>query len=103
MKNMNQLMRQAKKMQEDLLKAQEALGEQVVEGTAGGGAVKVTMNGHKDVTSVAISPDVVSPDDVEMLQDLVLAAFQDALGKVNEITESTMGKYTKGMNIPGLF
>lgn len=61
------------------------------------------MNGHKEVTSVVISPDVVTPDDVEMLQDLVLAAFQDALGKVNEMTESTMGKYTKGMNIPGLF
>lgn len=100
---MNQLMRQAKKMQEELLKAQEALGEQVVEGSAGGGAVKISMNGHKEVTSVVISPDVVTPDDVEMLQDLVLAAFQDALGKVNEMTESTMGKYTKGMNIPGLF
>lgn len=103
MKNMNQLMKQAKKMQEDLMKAQEALGEQVVEGTSGGGAVKVEMNGHKEVTSVIISKDVVSPDDVEMLQDLVLAAVQDAMSKVNQLTESTMGKYTKGMNIPGLF
>lgn len=103
MKNMNQLMRQAKKMQEDMMKAQEALGEQTIEGTAGGGAVKITMNGHKDVTAVEIQPDVVSPDDVEMLQDLVLAAVQDAMQKVNDLTESTMGKYTKGMNMPGLF
>ncbi|MFD1673573.1 YbaB/EbfC family nucleoid-associated protein [Alicyclobacillus fodiniaquatilis] len=100
---MNQLMKQAKKMQEDIMKAQEALGEQAVEGTAGGGAVKVTMNGHKEVTAVVIDKEVVTPDDVEMLQDLVLAAFQDAGQKVNEMTESEMGKYTKGMNIPGLF
>lgn len=103
MKNMNQLMKQAKKMQEDIMRAQEALGERTVEGTAGGGAVKVTMNGHKEVVAVEISQDVVTPDDVEMLQDLVLAAFQDAGKKVNELTESEMGKYTKGMNIPGLF
>ncbi|EJY56970.1 hypothetical protein URH17368_0397 [Alicyclobacillus hesperidum URH17-3-68] len=103
MKNMNQLMRQAKKMQEELLKAQEALGEQIVEGTAGGGAVKISMNGHKEVTGVSIRPDVVTPEDVDMLQDLILAAFQDASTKVNELTEQTMGKYTKGMNIPGLF
>ncbi|MFB5190517.1 YbaB/EbfC family nucleoid-associated protein [Alicyclobacillus fastidiosus] len=101
MKNMNQLMRQAKKMQEDIMKAQEALGERSVEGTAGGGAVKMVMNGHKELMSVAISPDVT--DDVEMLQDLILAAFQDAHQKVTELTESEMGKYTKGMNIPGLF
>ncbi|GMA57183.1 hypothetical protein C7445_10787 [Alicyclobacillus sacchari] len=103
MKNMNQLMRQAKKMQEELLKAQEALGEQIVEGTAGGGAVKIAMNGHKEITGVSISPDVVTPEDVDMLQDLIMAAFQDASTKVNELTEQTMGKYTKGMNIPGLF
>ncbi|WAH39095.1 YbaB/EbfC family nucleoid-associated protein [Alicyclobacillus dauci] len=100
---MNQLMKQAKKMQEEIMKAQEALGEKEIEGTAGGGAVKITMNGHKEVTAVSISPDVVSPDDVEMLQDLVLAAMQDASQKVNELTESTMGKYTRGMNMPGLF
>lgn len=103
MKNMNQLMKQAKKMQDDILKAQEALGEQTIEGTSGGGAIKVSMNGHKDVLAVSISPDVVVPEDVEMLQDLVLAAVQDAMTKVNELTESTMGKYTKGMNMPGLF
>ncbi|GMA50573.1 nucleoid-associated protein [Alicyclobacillus contaminans] len=103
MKNMNQLMKQAKKMQEELLKAQEALAEQTVEGTAGGGAVKVTMSGHKQVTAVSIDKDVVNPDDVEMLQDLLVAALQDATAKVDQLTESTMGKYTRGLNIPGLF
>lgn len=85
------------------MKAQEALGEQSVEGSAGGGAVKITVNGHKEVTSVEINPDVVSPEDVEMLQDLVLTAIQDALRQITELTEETMGKYTKGMNMPGLF
>ncbi|MDP9729284.1 YbaB/EbfC family nucleoid-associated protein [Alicyclobacillus tolerans] len=103
MKNMNQLMKQAKKMQEDLLKAQEALAERKITGTAGGGAVSVVMNGHKHVESVMISPEVVTPDDVEMLQDLILVALQDAEQKVNELTESEMGKYTRGMNLPGLF
>lgn len=103
MKNMNQLMKQAKKMQEELLKAQEALGERTVEGTAGGGAVKVTMNGHKQVQAVEINKDVVTPDDVEMLQDLIVAAFQDAANKVDEMTQSEMGKYTRGLNLPGLF
>jgi nucleoid-associated protein EbfC len=102
-KNMNQLMKQAKKMQEELMKAQEALGEKTVEGTAGGGAVKVTMSGHKQVTAVTIDKDVVNPDDVEMLQDLILAAFQDATAKVDQMTEAEMGKYTRGLNIPGLF
>lgn len=85
------------------MKAQEALGEESVEGSAGGGAVKITVNGHKEVTAVEIQPDVVAPEDVEMLQDLVLTAIQDALRQVNELTEATMGKYTNGMNMPGLF
>lgn len=103
MKNMNQLMKQAKKMQEDLAKAQEALGEQKIEASAGGGAVKVVLSGHKQVMSVTIDKEVVNPDEVEMLQDLVVAAFQDALTKVDELTSSELGKYTRGLNIPGLF
>ncbi|MCL6454519.1 MAG: YbaB/EbfC family nucleoid-associated protein [Alicyclobacillus sp.] len=100
---MNQLMRQAKKMQEEIMKAQEALGEQTVEGTAGGGSVKVVMDGHKQVRQVQIAKEVVDPDDVEMLQDLILAALQDAAGKVEELAEQKLGKYTRGMNLPGMF
>lgn len=101
MKNMNQLMKQAKKMQDEILKAQEALGQQTIEGTAGGGAVKIVMDGHKTVKEIQLDKDVVTPDDVEMLQDLILAALQDATQKVDELTESQLGKYTR--NMPGLF
>ncbi|MDB5085758.1 MAG: YbaB/EbfC family nucleoid-associated protein [Bacilli bacterium] len=103
MKNMNQLMKQAKKMQEEMMKAQEALGEQKVEGTAGGGAVKVVATGHKLVESITIVPDAVDPNDVEMLQDLVLTAVNDALKKADEIASNEMSKQTRGLNLPGLF
>lgn len=103
MKNMNQLMKQAKKMQEDMMKAQEELGQRTVEGTAGGGVVKVSVSGHKQVLGIQIAPSVVQPDDVEMLQDLIVVALQDALQKVDELTNSELGKYTRGMNLPGMF
>lgn len=103
MKNMNQLMKQAKKMQEDLMKAQEALGEQSFTGTAGGSAVKIVMNGHREVVQVVIDKDVVNPEEVDILQDLVQAAIADALKQVEETTEREMGKYTRGLNMPGLF
>jgi DNA-binding YbaB/EbfC family protein len=103
MKNMNQLMRQAKKLQDEMMKAQAALAEREVEGTAGGGAVKIKMNGHKQVLGVEIAKEVVDPEDVEMLQDLVLAAIQDAMNQVDEIASAEMGKYTRGLNLPGLF
>jgi DNA-binding YbaB/EbfC family protein len=101
--NMNQMMKQVKKMQEQMMKAQEELGSKVVEGTAGGGVVTVTANGHKKVLSIEIKPEAVDPDDVEMLQDLVLAAINDALNKADEIANQDMGKFTGGMNLPGLF
>ncbi|WP_018131370.1 YbaB/EbfC family nucleoid-associated protein [Effusibacillus pohliae] len=100
MKNMNQLMKQAKKMQEELMKAQAALGEKTVEGSAGGGAVTVVVTGHKLVQSVTIKPEVVDPDDVEMLQDLVLAAVNDAMKKADEMTQKELGHFTKGFNLP---
>jgi nucleoid-associated protein EbfC len=103
MKNMNQLMKQAKKMQEEIMRAQEELGQRTVEGTAGGGVVKVQMNGHKQVLGVEIAKDVVNPDDVEMLQDLLVAALTDAQNQIDEMTSSEMGKYTRGLNMPGLF
>jgi len=103
MKNMQQLMKQAQKMQEQMMKAQEELGSRTVEGTAGGGVVTVVATGHKAVQAITIKPEAVDPDDVEMLQDLVLAAVNDALKKADELVSSEMGKYTKGMNMPGLF
>lgn len=101
--NMNQMMKQVKKMQEQMMKAQEELGSKTVEGTAGGGVVSVTMNGHKKVLNIDIKPEAVDPDDVEMLQDLVMAAVNDALTKADELANQDLGKFTGGMNLPGLF
>lgn len=103
MNNMNQMMKQVKKMQEQMMKAQEELANKTFEGTAGGGVVSVTVNGHKKVTSVVIKPEAVDPDDVEMLQDLVLAAINDAMTKAEETAGKEMSKLTGGLNIPGLF
>lgn len=103
MKNMQQMMKQVKKMQEDMQKAQEQLKEKVVEGTAGGGAVLVKANGHKQILDITIKAEVVDPEDVEMLQDLVLTAVNDALRNADELAGKEMGRFTGGMNIPGLF
>ncbi|WP_017815718.1 MULTISPECIES: YbaB/EbfC family nucleoid-associated protein [Paenibacillus] len=103
MGNMNQMMKQVKKMQEQMLKAQEELGSKTVSGTAGGGVVSVEVNGHKKIISINIKPEAVDPDDVEMLQDLVLTAVNDAMSKAEELANQDMGKFTGGMKIPGLF
>lgn len=103
MGNMNQMMKQVKKMQEEMVKAQEELGSKMIEGTAGGGVVTVVVNGHKKVQSVTIKPEAVDPEDVEMLQDLVLTAVNDAIAKAEELTNQDMGKFTGGMKLPGLF
>lgn len=103
MNNMNQMMKQVKKMQEQMLKAQEELANKTVEGSAGGGVVTVTMNGHKKLTAVVIKPEAVDPDDVDMLQDLVLTAVNDALTKVDELVNQDLGRFTAGLKIPGLF
>src|SRR5690606_33290979 len=101
--NMNQMMKQDKTMQEQMLKAQEELENKTVEGSAGGGAVTVTANGRKRLLSVAIKPEAVDPEDVEMLQDLVLAAVNDALDKVDEMVNQDMSRFMGNMKIPGLF
>jgi DNA-binding YbaB/EbfC family protein len=90
-------------MQEQMMKAQEELGNKTVEGTAGGGVVTVTANGHKKITNIVIKPEAVDPDDVEMLQDLVMAAVNDAMAKAEEMASQDMGKLTGGLKIPGLF
>ncbi len=103
MKNMNQMMQQVKKMQKEMEKAQEALKDKTVQGTAGGGVITITANGQKEILSVEIKPEAVDPDDIEMLQDLVLTAINDTLKQVDELVNKDMGRFTGGLNIPGLF
>lgn len=101
MGNMQNMMKQMQKMQKKMAEAQDALGEERIEGTAGGGMVTVVVTGHKQVVEVNIKEEVVDPEDVEMLQDLVLAATNDALKKADELTNQTMGQFSKGLNLPG--
>ncbi|MBU5215021.1 MULTISPECIES: YbaB/EbfC family nucleoid-associated protein [Heyndrickxia] len=101
MGNMQNMMKQMQKMQKKMAEAQEELGEKRIEGTAGGGMVTVVVSGHKEIVEVNIKEEVVDPEDIEMLQDLVLAATNDALKKAEELTNQTMGQFTKGLNIPG--
>lgn len=99
--NMQQLMRQAQKMQQQMQDAQEQLDAAEYEATSGGGMVSVKISGKREVTSLVIDPQVVDPDDIEMLQDLILAAVNEALRKGEETRESTMNRMTNGMG--GLF
>ncbi|MBM3268839.1 MAG: YbaB/EbfC family nucleoid-associated protein [Candidatus Sericytochromatia bacterium] len=101
--DLSRMMKQAQKMQEDLAKAQESLLEQTVEGTAGGGAVTVTANGHREITAVRIKPEAVDPDDIETLEDLVLAATRDAQAKAAALAQERLGSIAGGMGgLPGL-
>ena len=103
MKGMGNMMKQAQQLQSKMLKMQEELAGRTVETSAGGGMVKVVANGRQQVVSIAIDREVVDPEDVDMLQDLILAAVNDALAKSQEMVSSEMGKLTGGLNIPGLF
>ncbi|PSL45966.1 hypothetical protein B0H94_106227 [Salsuginibacillus halophilus] len=103
MKNMGSMMKQMQKMQKQMQQAQEELKERTVEASAGGGAVRVVASGDKKITEVDIDEDVVDPEDVEMLQDLILAATNEVMKKVDELVEQEMGQFTKGMNLPGMF
>lgn len=96
--NMNNLVKQAQKMQKQMVEMQEELNQKTIEMTSGGGAVKVVISGKKELQELKINPDVVDPDDVEMLEDLVLTCVNEALRKVDEAQASELGKY----NIPGL-
>ena len=102
MKNMGDLQKMAREMQANMAKAQEELAAATVEGTAGGGAVVVVLTGTQDVRSVKIQKDAVDPEDVETLQDLVLAAFTDALKKSRELAAQRLGSVTGGLKIPGM-
>ena len=102
MKGMGNIMKQAQKLQSRMMKLQEELAEKTVEASAGGGMVRVVANGKQQVVSIQIEQEVVDPEDVDMLQDLILAAVNDALAKAQEMVSQEMGKVTGGMNIPGL-
>ena len=102
MKGMGKMMKQAQQLQTKMLKLQEEMADKTVETTSGGGMVKVVANGRQQVLSIQIEKEVVDPDDVEMLQDLVLAAINDALIKSQEMATQEMSKLTGGLNIPGL-
>lgn len=100
---MNNMLKQVQKMQQEMARLQEELEERTVEASAGGGAVTVKVTGKKELQEIKIDPEVIDPDDKEMLEDLVLAAVNEALKKAEEMVSSEMGKITGGMNIPGLF
>ncbi|MBD5117700.1 MAG: YbaB/EbfC family nucleoid-associated protein [Clostridiales bacterium] len=98
--NMNNMIRQAQKMQQDMLKAQEELEAKTYEAGAGGGVVSATVSGKKELVSVTIDPEAVDPDDVEMLQDLIVAAVNEALRKAADDASSQMSRLTGGLNLP---
>lgn len=100
--NMQQMMKQARKMQEQLAAAEDNLKTQTVDTSAGGGMVKVTMTGDMKIESIKIDPDACDPEDVEMLQDLVISAVNEALRQADDAMSSRMNSFTSGLNIPGL-
>ncbi|HVR89340.1 MAG TPA: YbaB/EbfC family nucleoid-associated protein [Candidatus Limnocylindria bacterium] len=101
MKNIGDLQRMAREMQANMEKAQQQLGAETVQGTAGGGAVTVVMTGTQECREIRISPEAVDPADVETLQDLVLAAVSDALAKSKELAAERLGGVTGGLKLPG--
>ncbi|MEN8692147.1 MAG: YbaB/EbfC family nucleoid-associated protein [Desulfobacterales bacterium] len=102
MKGMGNMMKQAQKLQAKMLRLQDELAEKTIESTAGGGMVKVVANGKQQIVAIQIEKEVVDPDDVEMLQDLIMAAVNDALTKSQEMVSAEMAKLTGGLSIPGL-
>ncbi len=101
--NMNKMMKKAKQMQKKMEKMKSEMEEETVEATAGGGVVKVVANGKREIVDMNIDEDAVNPEDVEMLEDLIIAAVNEAMRKVEDMMEEEMGKLTGGMNIPGMF
>ena len=101
--NMNSMIRQAQKMQEDMAALQAELEEREYDVSAGGGMVQVKINGKREILSINVNPDIVDPDDVEMLQDILVAAVNEAIKRVDSTTEQEMQKITGGLGMPGLF
>lgn len=102
MPNMGNIMKQAQQFQSKMAKLQEELGERTVEATAGGGMVTVTASGKQEIVAIRIEREVVDPEDVEMLQDLIQAAVNDALNRAKEMVNEEMGKLTSGLNLPNI-
>ena len=102
MPNMGKLMKQAQQLQAKMAKMQEELSEKTVEASAGGGMIVAVANGKQELVSIQIEREVIDPDDAEMLQDLIMAAVNDALNRAREMMNEEMGKVTQGMNIPGM-
>lgn len=100
--NMQKMLKQAQKMQAEMAKTQEELKQKTVEVTAGGGVITVIANGSLEITDIKIQPDAVDPEDVDMLEDLVLAAVNEALRKAQDMVAQEMQKLTGGLNIPGM-
>ena len=101
--NMQQMMRQAQKMQQEIARVQQELEEKEVTASAGGGMVTVTVTGKKEVRAIEIKPEAVDPEDVEMLQDMIIAAVNEAMHQAEEMAEQAMGRVTGGMKMGGLF
>ena len=101
--NMNQMIRQAQKMQEDMAAFQEALEAKEFKASVGGGAVEITMNGKKEVLGVSIKPEVVDPEDIEMLEDLIASAVNEVISNIETESAEGMSKITGGVNLPGVF
>ncbi len=101
--DMNQLMKQAQQMQEQMRKAQEELARQTVQAESGGGMVQVTLNGKQELIAIHIDPQAVDPEEVDFLEDLILAAIQEGQKKVARMTEESMGRMTGGLDLSGLF
>ncbi|HHW60751.1 MAG TPA: YbaB/EbfC family nucleoid-associated protein [Syntrophomonadaceae bacterium] len=99
---LNQMMKQAKKVQEQMEKMQAELEERLIEAASGGGAVKAVVNGRQELKELEIKPEVVDPEDIDMLQDLVIAAVNEAIKQSQDMVSSEMAKITGGLNIPGL-
>ena len=100
--NRNEMMMRIQKMQEDMQRVQEEVENSEFTASAGGGAVEVTVTGKHEITSIKMKPEVVDPEDIDMLEDLLLAAINEAMRKADETMESEMGKLTGGLNIPGM-
>jgi DNA-binding YbaB/EbfC family protein len=101
--NMNNMMKQVQKMQSDMARMQEELADKTVEASSGGGMVNVVVNGKQEVLSIKIKPEVVDPEDVEMLEDLLVAAVKEAMRKSQDMVAEEMNKITGGIKIPGMF